>query len=107
MPYLYGIADTKFRVKKVVIKKKKPESGIAATKFRRNDFLLGCPKYNKDDVPIQFRTSPESLVELCVNVVDKLPLPSVFEWDDMDIRRWINSYGYPQYMVGFQLNPGT
>ncbi|EDV33261.1 uncharacterized protein Dana_GF23547, isoform A [Drosophila ananassae] len=104
MPYLYGIADTKFRVKKVVIKKKKPESGIAATKFRRNDFLLGCPKYNKDDVPIQFRTSPESLVELCVNVVDKLPLPSVFEWDDMDIRRWINSYGYPQYMNTFRVN---
>jgi len=32
--------------------------------------------------------------------VDKLPIPSIFEWDDMDIRRWINGYGFPQYMVG-------
>ncbi|XP_017095440.2 uncharacterized protein [Drosophila bipectinata] len=105
MPYLYGIADTKFRVSSsVVVKKKKPESGIAATKFRRNDFLRGCPKYDKEDVPIQFRASPESLVELCCLVVDKLPLSSVFEWDDMDIRRWVNSYGYPQYMNTFRVN---
>ncbi|XP_016987433.2 uncharacterized protein LOC108050319 [Drosophila rhopaloa] len=103
MPYLYGIADTKFLVKKVKTRAK-ARSEMAPTKFRRNAFLQGCPKYNKDDVPIQFRTSPDSLVELCSIVVDKLPLPSIFEWDDMDIRRWINGYGYPQYMNTFRVN---
>lgn len=81
-------------------KKTKIRSDMAPTKFQRNEFLKGCPKYDGDDIPIQFRTTPDSLVELSIIVVDKLPLPSIFEWDDMDIRRWINGYGYPQYMVG-------
>ncbi|XP_052853560.1 uncharacterized protein LOC128262982 [Drosophila gunungcola] len=103
MPYLYGIADTKFLVQKVKTRAK-PKTEMASTKFRRNDYLQGCPKYDKNDVPIQFRTSPDSLVELCSIVVDKLPLPSIFEWDDMDIRRWINGYGYHQYMNTFRVN---
>ncbi|XP_043950154.1 uncharacterized protein LOC108027701 [Drosophila biarmipes] len=103
MPYLYGIADTKFLHQKVKTKAK-VRSDMPPTKFTRDDFLKGCPKYDRDNVPIQFRTSPDSLVELCSMVVDKLPLPSIFEWDDMDIRRWINGYGFPQYMNTFRVN---
>ncbi|XP_068141662.1 uncharacterized protein [Drosophila tropicalis] len=101
MPYLYGIADTKFLVKKL---KKKISYDVTPIKFQRRDFLKNSPKFNLDDVPIQFRCSPPSLLELCVNAVDKLPLSSVFEWDDMDIRRWIKSYGYPEYMNTFREN---
>ncbi|XP_017153647.1 uncharacterized protein LOC108163078 [Drosophila miranda] len=101
MPYLYGIADTKFLVKNI---KKKVPTGVPPTKFRRNEFLKGRPKIDLNDVPIQFRASPASLVELCVNVVDKLPIPSIFEWDDMDVRRWIKRYGYPEYMNTFRVN---
>ncbi|KAH8298193.1 hypothetical protein KR018_010586 [Drosophila ironensis] len=104
MPYLYGIADTKFKVKKMAVEKKKQRPDMPPTKFRRNEFLKGCLKYDKNDVPIQFRSTPESLVALCVYVVDTLPLSSVFEWDDMDIRRWLKSYGYPQYRNTFRVN---
>ncbi|KAH8412915.1 hypothetical protein KR009_006719 [Drosophila setifemur] len=104
MPYLYGIADTKFMPCKLHVTKKKVHSDFSVCKFHRTELLKGCPKYDKDDVPIQFRVSPESLVALCVYVVDKLPLPSVYEWDDMDIRRWIKGYGYPQYRNTFRVN---
>ncbi|KAH8248751.1 hypothetical protein KR032_002947 [Drosophila birchii] len=105
MPYLYGIADTKFLVKQFRTKpKKRDRSVMPAFKFQRNEYLQACPKYNKDEVPIQFRATPAPLVELCTIVVDKLPLPPIFEWDDMDIRRWIHGYGYPQYMNTFRVN---
>ncbi|XP_030383213.1 uncharacterized protein LOC115630701 [Scaptodrosophila lebanonensis] len=101
MPYLYGIADTKYWVGR---SKKEGVQPVPPIKFRRNKLYEGRVKFNHDDLPIQFRTTPATLVELCVNVVDKLPLPSVFEWDDMDIRRWIKRYGYPQYMNTFRVN---
>ncbi|EDW03349.1 GH11189 [Drosophila grimshawi] len=102
MPYLYGIADTKFRVTKTVIKKKSTD--YPPVKFRKNAVLEGPLKFDHNAWPIQFRVSPASLVEQCCNVVDKLPLPSIYEWTDMDIRRWICRYGYPQYMNTFRVN---
>ncbi|SPP79147.1 uncharacterized protein LOC117581844 [Drosophila guanche] len=101
MPYLYGIADTKFLVRKL---KKKVRTSVPPIKFRRNEFLKERPKVDLDDVPIQFRATPSSLVELCVSVVDKLPIPSIYEWNEMDIRRWIKRYGYPEYMNTFRVN---
>ncbi|EDW71317.1 uncharacterized protein [Drosophila virilis] len=104
MPYLYGIADTKFLVGKGILKKKTKQNEYPPIKFRNHPQNAGHVKFDRNAWPIQFRVQPDSLVELCVNVVDKLPLPSVYEWNDMDIRRWIKSYGYPQYMNTFRVN---
>ncbi|KAH8271991.1 hypothetical protein KR044_012820 [Drosophila immigrans] len=106
MPYLYGIADTKFLVKKgdKVEVAKVSNSSLPTVKFRRNHVIPECVKFNRHEWPIQFRINATSLVELCINVVDKLPLTSIYEWDDMDIRRWICCYGYPQYMNTFRTN---
>ncbi|XP_062121348.1 uncharacterized protein LOC133835349 [Drosophila sulfurigaster albostrigata] len=106
MPYLYGIADTKFLVKK---SSKVETANVSKTfmppvKFRRNHVIPERIKFNPHEWPIQFRISAATLVELCVNVVDKLPISSVYEWDDMDVRRWICRYGYPQYMNTFRVN---
>jgi len=99
MPYLYGIADTKFLVKKHIKIKKSNNDLLQPVKFHRNHVIPERTKFDHNEWPIQFRTSPASLLELCVNIVDKLPIPSIYEWTDMDIRRWICRYGYPQYMV--------
>ncbi|KAH8403387.1 hypothetical protein KR222_011811 [Zaprionus bogoriensis] len=104
MPYLYGIADTKFLFKDKPNKKKIVPRGIVPVKFKRNAVIAGREKFDHNAWPIEFRVSPASLVELCCNAVDKLPLPSIYEWNDMDIRRWISRYGYPEYMNTFRVN---
>ncbi|ALC37939.1 CG15625 [Drosophila busckii] len=105
MPYLYGIADTKFLVKKEKKKRHVSSHNVLPThKFQRNALLEARTKFDHNAWPIQFRATPAPLVELCAIAVDKLPLPSIFEWDDMDIRRWIKRYGYPQYMNTFRVN---
>lgn len=101
MPYLYGIADTKFLFHK---NQPKPKSStteriVHPIKFSRHPIIAKRPKFDHNEWPIQFRVSPAPLVELCCNVVDKLPMPSIYKWTDKDIRLWINRYGYPQYMV--------
>ncbi|KAH8377143.1 hypothetical protein KR093_003692 [Drosophila rubida] len=105
MPYLYGIADTKFLVKKSIkAESAKVRNSLPPVQFRRNHVIPEREKFDRLEWPIQFRVSASSLVELCINVVDKLPMPSIYEWDDMDIRRWIIRYGYPQYMNTFRVN---
>lgn len=101
MPYLYGIADTKFSLSTFgeQTKRKKKTEITPPTKFKRNAVTAKRLQFDHHAWPIQFRVSPAPLVELCCNAVDKLPLPSIYEWTDMDIRRWICRYGYPQYMV--------
>lgn len=94
MPYLYGITDIKYSFKEDT-----ERSSPVPIKFRYNTLLTRRVQFSREEWPLPFRATPASLVELCVNVVDKLPLPSVFEWTDVDIRLWITRYGYPQYMV--------
>lgn len=100
MPYLYGIADTKFTISSLDGTKRKKKTEVTPlTKFKRNAVTANRLQFDHHAWPIQFRVSPAPLVELCCNAVDKLPLPSIYEWTDMDIRTWIFRYGYPQYMV--------
>ncbi|XP_030565923.1 uncharacterized protein LOC115766212 [Drosophila novamexicana] len=99
MPYLYGVTDTKYRFKEDT-----ERSSPVLNKFQYNTLLTRRVQFGREEWPLPFRATPASLVELCVNVADKLPLPSVFEWNDMDIRLWITRYGYPQYMNTFRVN---
>ncbi|EDW15781.1 uncharacterized protein LOC6574265 [Drosophila mojavensis] len=103
MSYIYGITDIKYKPKQ---KKKRHAltSDVPPVKYRTHDLLARRPKYNHDEWPIDFRATAASLVELSICAVDKLPLPSVYEWDDKAIRLWICRYGYPQYMRTFRVN---
>lgn len=68
-------------------------------KFELTPLILGREEFDRNDVPIQFKCTPDTLVNLCAKIVDALPLPSVYEWNIEDICRWLRSYGYPQYQV--------
>ncbi|XP_064547627.1 uncharacterized protein LOC135434833 [Drosophila montana] len=103
MAYLYGIADTKLKTVKER-KRVKKQCTVPPVKYRTVAPYERHQKYDRDICPIQFRVTPASLVELCVNVVDKLPLPSIYEWNDKNIRLWICRLGYPQYMRTFRVN---
>lgn len=98
MSYLYGISDTKYR--KVNDKCNEKRKGWRKEyKYRSRPILEKNVGFDHHAHPIQFRVHATSLVELAVNAVDKLPLPSVFKWTYADVKRWIRRYGYPQYMV--------
>ncbi|XP_030565922.1 uncharacterized protein LOC115766210 [Drosophila novamexicana] len=103
MFYLYGITDTKLKTKKEK-KGVKKHITVPPIKYRTIDLLERPEKYDRDTCPIQFRVTPATLVEQCVSVVDKLPLPSIYEWNDKNIRLWICRLGYPQYMRTFRVN---
>lgn len=68
-------------------------------RFQLTPLILGREEFDRNDVPIQFKCTPDTLVNLCAKVVDALPLPSVYKWSIEDICRWLRSYGYPQYQV--------
>lgn len=96
MRLLYALSDEKF-VKPVI-------TGRQATlldnyQFRLHPFLRGKTPFNKDDVPIEFKVTPDTLLNLCANVIDAFPLPPVYKWTNIDVCVWIRKYGYPQYRV--------
>lgn len=67
--------------------------------FSLTPLILGREEFNRDDVPIQFKCTPDTLVHLCSKIVDAIPLPPVYKWNTDDICTWLRRYGYPQYQV--------
>ncbi|XP_011184785.1 uncharacterized protein LOC105213567 [Zeugodacus cucurbitae] len=73
-------------------------------KFRQVHFLRIEKGFDKNALPIVFKVSPDSLLNLCIKIVDALPLPFVYKWTTLDVCKWIRNYGYPQYMNTFHVN---
>ncbi|XP_075161441.1 uncharacterized protein LOC142234236 [Haematobia irritans] len=102
--YLYGAADEKFVPLQSTKSKADNQNLVATYKFNLENILKGPPSFNKNDVPIDFKISPDSLLNLCIKIVDALPLPSIYAWNIEDICKWLRRYGYHQYQNTFRQN---
>uniref|UniRef100_A0A1A9VAF3 Mitochondrial import receptor subunit TOM22 homolog n=1 Tax=Glossina austeni TaxID=7395 RepID=A0A1A9VAF3_GLOAU len=60
--------------------------------------------FDKKDVPIVWKCSPDTLLNLCTHVIDAIPMVSVYEWTIEDICCWLRNLGYRQYQNTFRVN---
>lgn len=98
MRYLYGDSDEKY-VKPDDRRSREEPTALSTYKFHLDSITEGRPKFDKYDIPIVFKCSPDTLLNLCAVIVDALPLTSVYEWTIEDICKWLRGYGYRQYQV--------
>ena len=100
MRYLYGQADeTYVKNQKATNAKAIP---LSAFKFSLNYVVKGkasAKEFNREDLPIVFKCSPDKLLNLCANVIDAWPMPEVYKWTIEDICRWLRGQGFKQYQV--------
>ncbi|XP_011189332.1 uncharacterized protein LOC105216505 [Zeugodacus cucurbitae] len=106
MRVLYGASDEKFVHSRESLTDEIPiHSKVESYHFGDIPFLrTQGPTFDKNSLPIVFRVSPDTLLNLASNIVDKLPLPSVYEWTIEDVCRWIRQYGYRHYQNTFRVN---
>ncbi|KAI8119431.1 hypothetical protein FF38_06840 [Lucilia cuprina] len=103
MRYLYGDSDEKFIKSREA--KRKDINPLASFKFRLNPIIEGkTDEFDRTDVPIVFKCTPDTLLNLCVKVVDAMPLPMVYTWTIEDICKWLRACGYKQYQNTFRAN---
>uniref|UniRef100_A0A1I8M736 SAM domain-containing protein n=1 Tax=Musca domestica TaxID=7370 RepID=A0A1I8M736_MUSDO len=103
MRYLYKESDEKY------VKPKERDSNrlpnpLSEYKFRLDTITRGRFEFDKNDMPIVFKCSPDTLLNICIKIVDEMPLPSVYEWNIEDICKWLRGYGYRQYQNTFREN---
>ncbi|XP_061390131.1 uncharacterized protein LOC133325376 [Musca vetustissima] len=103
MRYLYKASDEKY-VKPLAEDSTKLQNSLSSYKFRLDSITRGKFEFDKHDLPIVFKCSPDTLLNLCVKIVDAMPLPSVYEWNIEDICKWLRGYGYCQYQNTFRAN---
>ncbi|XP_013110489.2 uncharacterized protein LOC106089227 [Stomoxys calcitrans] len=103
MRYFYGASDEKFLPSKDGTKMEDP-APLSTYAFQLYDVTQDKPRFDKNDMPAAFKCTPDKLLNLCANIVDALPLPSVFEWNTKDICKWLREYGYRQYQNTFREN---
>lgn len=68
--------------------------------FRYPSYMFPDVEYDKEDVPLPFKASPDSLFNLCAAVVDSQARTEVFKWSINDVTDWLRNFGYPEYEVG-------
>ncbi|CAD6996710.1 uncharacterized protein LOC101454014 [Ceratitis capitata] len=84
-----------------------PEVERKTFKFKPNLMEQSRTAYDKVDIPIEFKVSPESLLHLAARVLDALPLPDVFGWTNDDVCNWLRCLDYAHYEHTFRLNSIT
>ncbi|TDG47215.1 hypothetical protein AWZ03_006346 [Drosophila navojoa] len=72
--------------------------------FRYPDYMYPDVEYDKHDVPLSFRATPDSLFSLCAAVVDAQARTEVFKWSINDVAQWLRDFGYPEYEETFREN---
>uniref|UniRef100_A0A1A9WJ73 SAM domain-containing protein n=1 Tax=Glossina brevipalpis TaxID=37001 RepID=A0A1A9WJ73_9MUSC len=77
---------------------------LSTYKYRSNCLTSGKVCFDKKDIPIVFKCSPDTLLNLCAQVVDARPLVSIYEWNIEDICSWLRNLGYRQYQTTFREN---
>ncbi|TMW52329.1 hypothetical protein DOY81_002586 [Sarcophaga bullata] len=105
MRYLYGQADEKYIKNQLTTNAK--EIPLSSFKFSLNPVVKGktsAKEFDRQDIPIVFKCSPDKLVNLCASVIDAWPLPEVYKWTIEDICRWLRGLGFKQYQNTFREN---
>lgn len=97
--FFYGITEDNYVPPEAEKQKRRRRTSIDSFKFRIPELLRGRPKIPLKEVPLRFHTSPDTLVELASEVVNKEPLPTPFQLNNLRIRHWIKDLGFPHYMV--------
>lgn len=98
MRLLYRKSDEMFV--KIEVRRPPPPHPLTKFSFRLNAATRGfAGSFNKKDVPIVFKCSPDTLVNLCSKIIDAMPLVSIYEWNIEHICRWLRQLGYRQYQV--------
>ncbi|XP_068150973.1 uncharacterized protein [Drosophila tropicalis] len=72
--------------------------------FRYPSYMFPDAEYDKEDVPMQFKATPDSLFNLCAAVVDAQGRTEVFKWSIEDVADWLRNFGYPEYEQTFKEN---
>ncbi|XP_017850305.1 uncharacterized protein LOC108605187 [Drosophila busckii] len=72
--------------------------------FRYPSYMFPDAEYDKMDVPLSFKATPDSLFNLCTAVVDAQTRNEVFKWDINDVASWLRDFGYPEYEQTFKEN---
>ncbi|XP_055905573.1 uncharacterized protein LOC129941052 [Eupeodes corollae] len=103
MPFLYGQADEKF-IKLDIDSSTQKLKPLDSYKFHLNTQLEGHQKIKPDEVSIRLKTSPDTLVEICLTMLDAIPLPYPFYWNTLEVANWIRKLGFPQYQNTFKKN---
>lgn len=99
--FCYGATEDSYVPPEQSVKKKR-KTPLDSFKFRIPDILRRKAKIPLQEVPLRFRETPEDLVELASNVINREATPTQFTWDNLRIRHWIKDLGFPQYMVSIQ-----
>lgn len=100
MRYLYGAGDEKFVKKKVIARKK--IDPLSSFKFVSHPYVKSKTNddaFNRNNVPILSLCTPDKLLNLCVNVVDKMSLIEIYKWTIEDICCWLRALDFKQYQV--------
>uniref|UniRef100_A0A1B0BLW7 SAM domain-containing protein n=1 Tax=Glossina palpalis gambiensis TaxID=67801 RepID=A0A1B0BLW7_9MUSC len=99
----YHRSDEKFV--KAAERRPPPPHPLTKFSFRLNAATRGfSDSFNKKDVPIVFKCSPDTLLNLCSKIVDAMPLVNIYEWNIEHICRWLRQLGYRQYQNTFREN---
>ncbi|EDW63545.1 uncharacterized protein Dvir_GJ15442 [Drosophila virilis] len=72
--------------------------------FRYPSYMYPDVEYDKHDVPLSFRATPDSLFNLCAAAVDAQARTEVFKWSINDVAEWLREFGYPEYEETFRQN---
>lgn len=67
--------------------------------FRYPSYMFPDVEYDKEDVPLPFKATPDSLFNLAAAVVDSQARTEVFKWSINDVTDWLRNFGYPEYEV--------
>ncbi|CAD6996711.1 uncharacterized protein LOC101453834 [Ceratitis capitata] len=108
MRLLYGESDEKFVSPKAseLIDAVKEHTNIDEYNYKENPFVRVSKgsDIDKNSLPIVFKVSPDTLLNMAALVADRIPLPSVYDWSIEDVCRWIRKFGYRQYQNTFRVN---
>lgn len=94
----FQLSDEKFVRRKP--KTKETHSELQTYKFKPYTVCMKQAEFQEQELPIVFKVTPDTLLNLAAKVVDALPLPKIYDWTNADCCKWMREYGYPEYQVG-------
>ncbi|XP_011210398.2 uncharacterized protein LOC105231017 [Bactrocera dorsalis] len=98
----FHLSDEKFVRRKP--KKKESHSELQTYQFKPYTVCMKPAEFRVHELPIEFKVTPDTLLNLASKVVDALPLPKIYDWTNADCCKWMREYGYPEYQNTLRVN---